>query len=95
VSVDDRAKSKTAAEVCQHHIDNIEAKRPKALMRSDLTDAVAAAVLDLLYLTRNTDVEGRRKFAEFDRDMARMRGGGSEETFAETVDRVMGGSAGD
>lgn len=64
----------TAADVCQHHIDNIEAKRPKAHMRSDLTDALAAAVLDLLALVRDTDEAGRANRAEIDRELSRIRG---------------------
>lgn len=72
---------KSAAEICQWHIDDVEAKRAKAsLLRSDLTDALASAVLDLLYLTRNTDREGQRRQEEFDRDMARMREGQSENS---------------
>lgn len=61
----------TAAEVCQQHIDAIEA--------SYSLDAVAAveelrsAVLSLLYLTRNTDNAGRAARTEVDAELARIR----------------------
>lgn len=62
---------RTAAEVCQQHIDAIEATYP--IQTDAVVDELRSAVLSLLYLTRNTDNAGRAARAEVDAELARIR----------------------
>lgn len=61
----------TAAEVCQQHIDAIEASY--SIHAGDVVDELRSAVLSLLYLTRNTDNAGRDARAKVDAELERIR----------------------
>jgi hypothetical protein len=58
-------RPKTAAEICQHHIDIIEGQHG---VGPTTVANLRAAVLELLYLTRNTDTAARADRAQFMRD---------------------------
>lgn len=65
------ASPRTAADICQRHIDAIEASY--ALDAAAVVDELRSAVLSLLYLTRNTDNAGRDARAKVDAELERIR----------------------